>query len=541
MELKIMTLAGVERPAAAPRRNTFWLALAVILGIIGLPIASWLDLRALSETTLTAQAQDIGRVIDAMRNFYSSDVVGRVLIAHQQVTAAHNYKSVDGAIPIPAILSIELGDKISSVDGTVRYRFTSDLPFKGRAPHPLDQFEKGALSKLRSDPKSDLVEISGSIFDRQIRMATPVVMAQVCVTCHNTHPDSPKTDWKVGDVRGIQEVTVQQPIAANIFAFKWLLLYFVFAVGAGLAVLLMQRRQANLISTMNGELTEANNFLAAISIKIAKYISPQIYKSIFSGQRDVTIATERKKLTIFFSDIKDFTATAEHLQPEDLTMLLNEYLTAMSAVALEHGGTIDKFIGDAMLVFFGDPDTRGVKEDAEACLKMAVAMKSRLEQLNVEWRSKGIENPFQTRMGINTGFCNVGNFGSEDRMDYTIIGAEANLAARLQQTAQPGEIVLSFETFALVRDLVQARPLSPISMKGISRQIVPYVVDGLLGSARESVRVISEKVVGLDLFLDLDALDAQLAPQARNRLKEALEAIDRQIIGKQKAAGSISI
>ena len=208
-------------------------------------------------------------------------------------------------------------------------------------------------------------------------------------------------------------------------------------------------------------------------------------------------------------------------------MLLNEYFTVMSAVALEHGGTVDKFIGDAMLIFFGDPETRGVKEDAEACLKMAVVMKSRLEQLNAEWRARGIENPFQVRMGINTGFCNVGNFGSEDRMDYTIIGAEANLAARLQQAAKPGEIVLSFETYALVRDLVRAKPLEPITMKGISREVIPYAVEGLLGQARDSVRVIAEKVAGLDLFLDLDALDAQLTPQAWRRLKDALEALER--------------
>ena len=122
---------------------------------------------------------------------------------------------------------------------------------------------------------------------------------------------------------------------------------------------------------MNRELVEANDFLAAISMKIAKYLSPQIYKSIFSGQKDVAIATERKKLTIFFSDIKDFTAISERLQPEDLTALLNEYFTEMAAIALKHGGTVDKFIGDAILVFFGDPESRGVKEDAKACLSMA--------------------------------------------------------------------------------------------------------------------------------------------------------------------------
>jgi adenylate cyclase len=128
------------------------------------------------------------------------------------------------------------------------------------------------------------------------------------------------------------------------------------------------------------------------------------------------------------------------MQPEELTALLNEYLTEMSQIAIRHGGSVNKFIGDAMLVFFGDPATQGVVEDAHACVAMAFEMQRRLAELNVRWRKQGIEQPFRARMGINTGYCNVGNFGSDQRMDYTIIGAEANLAARLQSIAQPGEL-----------------------------------------------------------------------------------------------------
>src|SRR5262249_7819497 len=138
------------------------------------------------------------------------------------------------------------------------------------------------------------------------------------------------------------------------------------------------------------------------------------------------IHTKRKKLTIFFSDIKDFTSATERLQPEELTTLLNQYLDEMSRIALRHGGTIDKFIGDAILVFFGDPESRGESDDARAALRMAVAMRHRLAELTVLWVDRGITRPFQVRMGINTGYCNVGNFGSSDRMDYTIIGVEAN-------------------------------------------------------------------------------------------------------------------
>jgi class 3 adenylate cyclase len=499
---------------------------AVVFGVLGLPIAIWLDLSTLSERLLRTQAAEIGRIIDDMRGFYASDVIGRVLAAKQPVSASHNYRTIDGAIPIPATLSIELGKRISAQDGTVKYSFVSDLPFKGREQHELDAFETKAITALRTDPRQNAVDVSGSIFDRRVRVATPVVMGEVCVACHNRHPDSPKRDWKVGDVRGIQEVSVAQPIEANIFAFKYLLAYIALAAAAGLIILLLQRRQSALIAAMNRELTEANDFLAAISMKIAKYLSPQIYKSIFSGQRDVTIATERKKLTIFFSDIKDFTATTERLQPEDLTALLNEYLTEMSQIAAKFGGTVDKFIGDAILVFFGDPETKGLEEDARACLEMALAMQRRIEQLNVEWRRRGVERPFRVRMGINTGYCNVGNFGSEDRMDYTIIGAEANLAARLQTAAEPGGIVLSYETYALVRGMVRARPLAAISMKGISRKVVPYVVEGLVGKTAQRPRVISEHAAGIDLFLDLEALDEKAKAQARRRLREAIAAID---------------
>jgi len=499
---------------------------ALVFGVLGLPLVIWLDLKTLSERGLQSRAHETGRIIDIMRGFYSSDVVSRILHADGKVTASSNYKNINGAVPIPATLSIELGNRISEGDGAIKYRFVSDLPFKDRDAPVLDGFETGAIAALRANPKASVAEFTGSLFNRQLRVASPVLMAQACVDCHNSHPLSPKTDWKVGDVRGIQEISVRQPIEANIFSFKYLLSYIALAALTGTALLWLQWRQSRLITAMNSELSEANNFLAAISIKIAKYISPQIYKSIFSGQRDVTIATERKKLTIFFSDIKDFTATAERLQPEDLTALLNEYLTSMSAIALEHGGTIDKFIGDAILVFFGDPETKGVEEDAKACLRMALAMKNKLQHLNKSWRRRGIENPFQARMGINTGYCNVGNFGSEDRMDYTIIGAEANFAARLQSVAEPGEIVLSYETFELTRDMVSARPKPPITIKGISRRVVPYVVEGILGEVQQRKDVISGHSVGLDLFLDTAALDAQGVKEARKRLKAALQALD---------------
>ena len=184
----------------------------------------------------------------------------------------------------------------------------------------------------------------------------------------------------------------------------------------------------------------------------------------------------------------------------------------MSKIALSHGGTIDKFVGDAMLIFFGDPETRGDAEDAKACLRMAIEMQDRIAGLNAKWRNAGIEQPFRVRMGINTGYCNVGNFGSDDRMDYTIIGAEANLAARLQSVAEPGHIVVSYETYALVRDAVVAQALPPITMKGISREVVPYAISGILDATGETVTVFSEHQTGLDFYLNANMIDATMPP-----------------------------
>jgi class 3 adenylate cyclase len=278
---------------------------------------------------------------------------------------------------------------------------------------------------------------------------------------------------------------------------------------------------------MNAELEAKNDFLDSLSTKISRYLSPQIYRSIFSGQKDVTIHTERKRLTIFFSDVQDFTGITERLQPEQITHLLNRYFTEMSKIALAHGGTIDKFIGDAMLVFFGDPETVGDVDDAKSCLRMAAEMQHQIAGLNAEWRNAGIQDPIRVRMGINTGFCNVGNFGSNDRMDYTIIGAEANLAARLQSIAEPGNIVVSYETYALVRDIVVARALTPITMKGISREVVPYAIRSVLDSTGKNIEVFSEHLTGLDFYLNADMIDASDARHVRDVLQDALKALER--------------
>jgi adenylate cyclase len=277
----------------------------------------------------------------------------------------------------------------------------------------------------------------------------------------------------------------------------------------------MEEQLNELAHTLN----DKNATLEALSDKLSKYLSPQIYRSIFLGQHDASLVTRRKKLTVFFSDIKDFTPTTEDLQPEDLAHYVNLYLTEMSRIALAHGATIDKFIGDAIMIFFGDPESRGIKEDAQACVTMAIEMQRCARKLQVQMAEKGFEHPFQTRIGITTGYCNVGNFGSADRMDYTIIGGEVNLAARLQTHCDPNGILVSYETFVLVRDIVDFEEREPVELKGIRRKVRSFSVRSLHDSGPDASSRFHCDQDGLKLSLDLNKMVGSARAEALHSLE----------------------
>ena len=216
-----VTVMAASSVDAARHRKPVFIALVLLL-LAGLPVAAWFDLRHLSETLLRRQASDLNSLISGFRAYYASNVVGRVLAAPGHTQVVHNYADIPGAIPIPATLSIELGHVVSEQQHNIAYRFVSDFPFKNRPPHELDDFERGALASLRQNPKQQLVDVSWSLLTNRIRYVVPIIMGPTCVACHDSHPESPKRDWKVGDVRGIQEVVIAQPLATNIFAFKYL-------------------------------------------------------------------------------------------------------------------------------------------------------------------------------------------------------------------------------------------------------------------------------------------------------------------------------
>ena len=252
------------------------------------------------------------------------------------------------------------------------------------------------------------------------------------------------------------------------------------------------------------ERVKAKDKIEQLASKLSKYLSPQVYQSIFSGKKNVKIEAYRKKLTVFFSDIKGFTEITDRLEPEVLSTLLNSYLNEMSQIALKYGGTIDKFVGDAILIFFGDPETKGEREDAKLCVLMALEMQERMNYLRGLWQDQGITNPLEIRIGINTGYCNVGNFGSKNRLDYTIIGGEVNLASRLESSAMTGQILISEETYALIKNDIFCEKKEEIKVKGIAHKIQTYQVVTPNSNLAQKGKLLNEEFDGFNLNINLN-------------------------------------
>ena len=280
------------------------------------------------------------------------------------------------------------------------------------------------------------------------------------------------------------------------------------------------------LQAMNAELEEKTQQLEGLSGKLAKYLSRNVYDSIFEGRTDVKVESYRKMLTVFFSDIQGFTELTDSMEAEALSQLLNEYLSDMADIATRHGGTVDKFIGDGIMIFFGDPDTRGEKADAIACVEMAMEMRERVRRLQHSWHDRGVARTLHVRMGINTGYCTVGNFGSEDRLDYTIVGGQVNAASRLETAAGPDEILISHSTYGLVKDAIHCEWVGEIKVKGIAYPIRTYRVGA--GTADQDLLLIQEERDGFHLSLDPRALDTEDLAAARETLRRALETLDAQ-------------
>ena len=186
---------------------------------------------------------------------------------------------------------------------------------------------------------------------------------------------------------------------------------------------------------------------------------------------------ELRDVTVLFSDLKGFTATSEALGPEGISAFLNEYLTVMNEVIFEHGGTIDKFIGDAIMVLFGAPQEMSAAEQVTCATECAKAMQRTMDGITQMWQAEGAGH-LQMRIGIHHGKAVVGNFGSKQRSDYTAIGPTVNMAARIESAGEAGEVFVSEATASLMDDGATS-PVGEFTLKGIEGKVRLFKVVGL--------------------------------------------------------------
>ncbi|MBV1931927.1 MAG: adenylate/guanylate cyclase domain-containing protein [Porticoccaceae bacterium] len=261
--------------------------------------------------------------------------------------------------------------------------------------------------------------------------------------------------------------------------------------------------------------------LKMLNYQFSKYLSPNLRKTIEQG-REVKLSTQRKRLVVFFSDIVGFSEMADEMNESALTSLINNYLTEMSKITLEYGGTIDKFIGDAIMVFFGDPTTKGPKEDCIACVSMALAMRRKSIELQARWKNDGLLKPLQIRMGISTGFCTVGNFGTETRLDYTLLGSEVNLASRLETSAQAGEILVSQSTHELIKDVIMCEDRGTVEVKGFKSPIKAFAAVDFRKNLGKNRSFVDFTTNGFSLIMDAEKVANYDRTKVLTTLHEAM-------------------
>ena len=291
-EVLVRLWRGFWRP-----ESVLWVLLASLLL---LPVVMVSSMSGATIAQMKLQADEISTLASGIRAYYADNVIARLQAADGQAVYSENYREVHGGIPIPATLSIELGALFDNAhsDGRIAYEFLSDYPFAKRLAKPLDSFERQAIQYFRENPqRHSYTELRGNGLGRSsYRLATPVVMRQACVTCHNAHPDSPKRDWKVGDVRGIQEVTVRGLQARGFGNLGGLFAYVGLLGVTSVAATGLFQRQSSRLARVNQQLLESSQRESSLASRLTDQLQEL---SIFGSVVDdsivgISIADMRK-------------------------------------------------------------------------------------------------------------------------------------------------------------------------------------------------------------------------------------------------------
>ena len=436
--------------------------------------AAVLNMTNLSSTLIEKQALENSmayvQVLQNARSLYSEEVVSKV-VKDEGMAASHIFENLAKTIPIPATFLIELGSQISAENSGMEVRLFSDYPFPNRLEGgPHNEFEREALRRLRQNPQMPFSRIESSSGNRTFRFAQADIMQASCIACHNTHPNSPKKDWQVGDVRGVLEVSI--PLNTLVVETRmWLKGTFVLLAGLsslsvfGIALVIGRLRQNSKelelrVHERTADLKRANQKLAEAQEKseglLLNVLPETIARRLKEG--DSNISDGFAEVSILFADIVNFTTLSAQMSPTQLVILLNQIFSAFDRLTEQFGLEKIKTIGDAYMVAGGLPNPR--PDHAEAIADMALAMRREIAHL-----SQTLNQPLGIRIGINSGPAVAGVIGTK-KFIYDLWGDTVNVASRMESQGRASGIQITPATYVRLQGKYTCESRGPIEVKG---------------------------------------------------------------------------
>ena len=428
--------------------------------------------------------------LNTFHSFYSTEVVSRV--KNNGVEVRSDYKATPGAIPVPATFSIELASKITEAESGVTTRLYSNFPFSTRENGgPRDEYESLALSSLRfaQDKNQPFIRYEDINGQPTLRFSKALIMQESCVNCHNSHPDSPKKDWKVGDVRGARVVNITLNNVHDIAQEGWLM---TLAVMVGIVVISLA-----LIYIIIQALRSSIRMLSLTNAAYDRFV-PHEFLSYLNKQSIIDVQLNdnvEKQMTILFSDIRSFTSLSEGMTPKENFQFINDYLGIMGPIIRHNNGFIDKYIGDAIMALFDHTD-----DALNASIQMCEAL-NKYNQENIS----NLPHDLKIGIGIHRGKLRLGAIGEDGRMDGTVISDAVNLAARIESSTKVfgSQCLISEAALHDINDKEQldVRLIGEVKVKGKLKSVTLYEVyngdPAEINALKTSSREIFEEAVRL--------------------------------------------
>ncbi|MBP0021999.1 MAG: DUF3365 domain-containing protein [Cyanobacteria bacterium SBLK] len=451
--------------------------LLFILLAIGSLVTIW-NINRFSNNIIEYQASQNAdlyiRAFNESRALYLSEVVDRVReIPDIEIT--HQYDLKTGAIPVPATFLIELGERIQKQNNGLYMRLYSPYPFHQRQKTGgmNNEFEERAWDYLTQYPNDEYKTIETFRGRRSLRYAKADIMKPSCVNCHNNHPDSPKRDWRVGDVRGIIEITqsldtVTELVNMELQGMSFFLTSIFLLVLLGLFLVVNRLRQNS--KELELKVIERTRDLAGEREKSEKLLRNILPKKIVENLKDSqdSLAEHFSPVTILFADIVGFTALSTQLHPLELVDRLNQIFSTFDRLAERYGLEKIKTIGDAYMVVGGLPVLR--TDHAAAIANIALEMQNEIRQF-----STNNGHLLKIRIGINTGAVVAGVIGKQ-KFAYDLWGDAVNVASRMESTGEPDRIQVTEETYNLLKEHYELERRGEIEVKGKGKMVTYWLL-----------------------------------------------------------------